>query len=93
MAGETHNDEAAVGRFVDYKNVVLGSCTLIVLLIGAIFRLWDSGNSRDREELSRRIDKLDASYERCETRLTEMEAGHARYRFEIEHLKRALERR
>lgn len=93
MADEERTDGTLVGRFIDYKTVIVGSSTLIVLLSGAVFRLWDAGNIRDREELARRLDKIDARYERCEARLAEMEAGHNGYRFEIEHLKRALERR
>lgn len=93
MEHEKQDNETPMGRYVDYKNVVLGSCTVIMLLIGAIFRLWDSSNDRDREELSRRLDKMDARTDKCEARLAEMEAGHQGYRFEIEHLKRALERR
>ncbi len=86
MADENRNSRTAVGSDVDYKTLFLGACSLLVLLAGAAFRIWDSGNNRDREDLSHRIDKI-------ESRLDEMEAGHRGYRFEIEHLKRALERR
>ena len=86
MADESRNSRTAMGSDVDYKTLFLGACSLLVLLAGAAFRIWDSGNNRDREDLSHRIDKI-------ESRLTEMEAGHNGYRFEIEHLKRALERR
>ena len=86
MGDEKRIEDAIVGVGVDYKTLFLGACTIVVLLAGAAFRIWDSGNNRDREDLTRRLDKL-------ESRLTEMEAGHQGYRFEIEHLKRALERR
>lgn len=86
MADHKSDERTPMGSGVDYKTLFLGACTIVVLLAGAAFRIWDSGNNRDREDLSRRLDKLEA-------RITEMEAGHAGYRFEIEHLKRALERR
>lgn len=86
MGDEKRIEDAIVGVGVDYKTLFLGACTIVVLLAGAAFRIWDSGNNRDREDLTRRLDKLEA-------RLTEMEAEHQGYRFEIEHLKRALERR
>lgn len=86
MSDEKHSEIPAMGLGVDYKTLFLGACTIVVLLAGAAFRIWDSGNNRDREDLTRRLDKL-------ETRIAEVEAGHQGYHFEIEHLKRALERR
>ena len=86
MGNENSHDGPVVGSGVDYKTLFVGACTLIVLLAGAAFRVWDTGNHRAEESTSSRLDKIEA-------RLAELEAGHIGYRFEIEHLKRALERK
>lgn len=86
MGNENGYDGSSLGSGVDYKTLFVGACTLIVLLAGAAFRIWDTGNHRDEESIARRLDRIEA-------RLDEMEAGHIGYRFEIEHLKRSLERK
>lgn len=82
-----------MGVFLDLKSALLAACALIMFLVGTVFRVWDAASQRGADELSRRLDRMDARDEKFEARLAEMEAGHNGYRFEIEHLKRALERR
>lgn len=76
---------ATMGSGVDYKTLFLGACSVIVILGGAAFRIWDSGNQRDSETVAKRLD-------RTEERLAEMETRYIEQKFKIDHLERALER-
>lgn len=93
MATDNQNKDTPMGVFLDLKSALLAACALIMFLVGTVFRVWDAASQRGADELSRRLDRMDARDEKFESRLAEMEAGHNGYRFEIEHLKRALERR
>lgn len=93
MASDNQDKATPMGVFLDFKSALLAACALIMFLVGTVFRVWDAASQRGADELSRRLDKMDARDDKCEARLAEMEAGHNGYRYEIEHLKRALERR
>lgn len=86
MGDEERDSRTALGSSVDYKTLFLGACTLIVLLGGTAIRIWDSNNHRDGEDLNRKLAKL-------EERIADMEARQIEYRFRIDHLERAIERK
>lgn len=76
MSGNTPNgheesdQRVAVGIAVDYKVLFLGSCSLIVLLGGTAFRVWDTAAQREYEHADKLITRI-------EQRLTELEARFA----------------
>lgn len=45
-----HDDDALVGRAVDYKTLFMGACTLLVLLAGGFAGFWNRGTSQAIED-------------------------------------------
>lgn len=79
MGNEGGGQPTFMAGGVDYKTLFLGSCTIIVLLSGAAFRIWDSGNQRSSHS-------VDESIQAIERRLSILEASAIEYRFHIAQL-------
>lgn len=86
MSDEKRDLESTMGIGVDYKTLFLGACTLIVLLGGAAFRIWDTGAQRNYDHLQYTLNKLTE-------RVAELETRHIENRFRIANLERLAERK
>lgn len=73
MGTEERDEHSTVGEglSVDYKTLFLGSCTLIVLLGGAAFRIWDSANQREASHSDQFLTRIEQRLTELETRSTE----------------------
>jgi len=86
MGIEERDPDTPVGSGVDYKTLFLGACTLVVLLGGAAFRIWDNSSQSQSEYTHTAIERLSQ-------RLAELEARQIECRYRMEHLEKFLERK
>jgi len=86
MGIEERDPDTPVGSGVDYKTLFLGACTLVVLLGGAAFRIWDN-SSQSQSDYTRN------TIERLSQRLAELEARQIECRYRMENFEKFMERR
>ncbi len=97
MSSEGGSERASMGGSVDWKTLFLGACTVIVLLSGATFRVWDSANQRsshqfneDTQELKRKVASLEATAIEQRFQITQLQHEHREFKAGNESQNRAI---
>lgn len=91
MSTEGHGDRTPVGEGPDYKILFLGACSLVVVLGGGAFRVWDTAaeraNNYSEQALHRLEQRIDANEQRGaanEERLSEGRYDRAQLRRQLD---------